>query len=112
MTLQVAYTAGGTTGFVDVPSLDLSAKVDPTVDTLADVKEWARTATIVSNPADECLQAHDREMAFRIETMAQSAGLTLDELQGIHAASGLSWPAIELILATLRVQNWRYTRDV
>ena len=111
MTIQVAYTDGGTAGFVDVPSVDLYAEESPMMNVPADVKDWTHSATIASGLTDQWLQAHDREMAFRIETMAQSAGITLDELQGIHAAIGLSWPAIELLLAAIKVQNWRYTRD-
>ena len=119
MTIQVAYTDGGTAGFVDVPSADLNAAGQTPgpspADIATNIATWAQEVTLnvemTVSPADQWQRAHDREMAFRIENMAQSAGITLDELHGIHAASGLSWPAIELLLAALKVQNWRYTRD-
>ena len=83
MTLKIAYSQDA--GVVTVMP---TTAITPTVD--------------VAAASDE-----DRRWRLRIESMAESAGISLEELSAIQAQSGLSWPAMELVIATLRITDYR-----
>lgn len=94
MTLKMAFSEAA--GVVTVVDADPAKFVDNSV------KEIAAMSDAVIAKKD-----FDRKWQLRKESMAESAGIDLSELDAIQAQSGLSWAALELVLATLQINRYR-----
>lgn len=53
----------------------------------------------------------DRKWQLRKESMACNAGIDLTALDAIQAQSGLSWPELELVIATLQINRYKMPHD-
>ena len=94
MTLKMAFSEPD--GVVTVMDADPAKFKDESV----------KEITALSN-AVKAQSAEERRWQLRKESMAESAGIDLGALDAIQAQSGLSWPELELVIATLQITNYR-----
>lgn len=96
MTLKMAFS--DEVGVVTVMDADPKKFVDGSV-----------MAFMAQNDAAVAKSDEDRKWALRKEPLACSADMSLADLEAIQAQSGLSWPVLELVIATLQIKRYRAT---